>query len=425
MNLNHDSTQMVSEMVLACSPSAAGIVTVWDLSTGLELLHFHGCSSPRNAITTIGNDTSFFAASQVLEPFAISPPSICFWTWSSPQIHHRIFPSEQIGPLACTSNGVYLAGGGYSGQIYIWELPSGQLTRSWHAHKNTVRSLILSDDESLLVSSGDDGFVSVWPLIRILDIAEGLDGETQLPCLYSWAAHSFPVTGIASGIGGCNAVVVSCSLDCTLKIWSLGLGTHLRTLRLPCGINSIVVDPFEHALYAGGIDGRIYVAVLKVYFRGNDEISDEDGIIGSLFDHNGPITALSFRMDGTTLVSASEDCTICLWDTCTNCVVRMFNYSRGPVINILVLPLLPQVSSPSYYGLQFASHDSYVDIVNESLHNLTYPKDMPLIFLPKIERASIDVETQCHSIGIMERRIKELEAMKANLVVVNEDRRRA
>ncbi|GLJ22112.1 hypothetical protein SUGI_0414900 [Cryptomeria japonica] len=415
---------MASEILVASSTADSGNMTVWDLSTGLELMHFYSCASPRNAITSIGSDAHFIAASQMHKTFSITAAPICFWTWGNPQIHNRIFPLEQIGPLACTRNGVYLLGGGISGQIHIWELPTGRLIRSWHAHEKSVSCLIFNDDESLLVSGGDDGFLVVWPLIGILDIAESLDRDAQSLSLHTWSAHSLPVTGITSGIGGCNAIAVSCSLDCTVKIWSLGLGTHLRTLRLPCGINAVVVDPSEHALYAGGIDGRIYVAVLKVCFRGNNGISDENGIIGSLFDHSGTITSLSFSMDGATLVSASEDCTIRLWDTSANCVVRMFNHSMGPVSSILVLPLLPQISRSSYHGLQLGSHKSNVETTNESFSDSSYLKDMPRLFLPNAERAALGLEFQCHSIGMVKLQIKELETMKANLAVVNEDQQR-
>lgn len=293
-------------------------------------------------------------------------------------------------------------GGGASGQIYVWELATRQVVRSWHAHKKSVSCLILSDDDSLLVSGGDDGFLNVWPLIRILDIAEGLTREMQVLSLYSWAAHALSVTGLASGIGGCNAILVSCSLDCTVKMWSLGLGTHLRTLNMPTAINSVVVDPSEHALYAGGTDGRIYIAVLKLYSRRSIGIVNVDGIIGSLFDHSGPITALSFSGDGFSLISASEDCTIRLWDIRNYCLLRIFEHKRGPVSSILVFPLLEQALCSSNDGLMCKQ-----------------------LLSPEIGEITISVDSPCCSMGIIGRRIKEMETMKGNLVVVNEDRRRA
>lgn len=429
MQLYLNFKMLGNEMVVGCSPSDAGIITVWNISSASEIMHFHGCISASNSLATIGS--SFIAASQINNPChpetseSTSSAPICLWTWNTPHIHDKIYPPEKIGPLTCTTNGTYLMGGGISGQLHIWEMPTKQLIRSWRGHKKPVSCSILTDDESLLVSGGDDGFINVWPLIRILDVAEGSDGdrEMHLPFLYSWDAHSLPVTGLVCGVGGCNAILVSCSLDCTVKIWSLGLGSHLRTLGMPCAINCVVVDPSENALYAGGTDGNIYVGVLKVFSRLRDGIGDENGIIGSLFDHSGPITALGFSMDGVTLVSASEDCTIRLWDTCSNCVIRVLNHCRGPVSSILILPMLPQVSGTFNHGLQLPTQSIFKGV--GSFGDYNYSKDVSRLFLPKIGKTSIAVESECYSMGIMERRIKELEAMKSNLSIVNEDRQRA
>ncbi len=41
---------------------------------------------------------------------------------------------EPIVAVACSPDAVYCAGGGQSGTIYLWEVPSGRLLRSWPAH---------------------------------------------------------------------------------------------------------------------------------------------------------------------------------------------------------------------------------------------------------------------------------------------------
>ena len=46
----------------------------------------------------------------------------------------RSYAVEPIAAVACSPEGVYCAGGGLSGTIYVWEVPSGRLLRSWPAH---------------------------------------------------------------------------------------------------------------------------------------------------------------------------------------------------------------------------------------------------------------------------------------------------
>jgi pre-rRNA-processing protein IPI3 len=73
---------------------------------------------------------------------------------------------EPITPLASTGDGHFIVGGGASGRVYVWEVSTGRLLRSWPAHYKSVTCLVFSDDDSLLISGGDDGIVSVWPLVK-------------------------------------------------------------------------------------------------------------------------------------------------------------------------------------------------------------------------------------------------------------------
>ena len=43
--------------------------------------------------------------------------------------------------------------------------------------------------------------------------------------------------------------------------------------------------------------------------------------------HSGAITALTFSESG--LISASEDCTICMWDVVNQVIIRRFNHGKG------------------------------------------------------------------------------------------------
>lgn len=55
---------------------------------------------------------------------------------------------------------------------------------------------------------------------RVLDIAEEAHGETQITSMYGWSDHTLPVTGLLAGSGGPSAIIVSCSLDHTCKVFS-------------------------------------------------------------------------------------------------------------------------------------------------------------------------------------------------------------
>lgn len=47
------------------------------------------------------------------------------------------------------------------------------------------------------------------------------------------------------------------------QIWSLSRGKLLRDIVFPSVIEAIALDPGEHVFYAGGRDGKIYIAALN------------------------------------------------------------------------------------------------------------------------------------------------------------------
>lgn len=64
------------------------------------------------------------------------------------------------------------------------------------------------------------------------------------------------------GLGEGSAVLVTASLDRSIKLWSLATGKLLRSITLPAGATSVTMDAGEHVLLAGCADGSIYEASL-------------------------------------------------------------------------------------------------------------------------------------------------------------------
>lgn len=428
------------EVLVVASPIDAGI-TVWDLRTGAEIAHLKSCASPRHSLACVSRQ--FIAASQVPKPGSPAGGAIFFWVWNKAQPEFRSYPVEPIGPLACTSDGSYVVGGGVSGRIYIWEVSSGRLLRVWAAHYKAITCLVLSDDESLLISGADDGFVNVWPLLRVLDLPEdGAQGEMQVSSMYTWSGHTLGITGLFCGCGGSSAIIVSCSLDTLCKVWSLALGNLLRTIKFPAAINAVVVDPGEYSLYAGSNDGRIFVAPLNFGVPSTTSAT-MDGMISTLIGHSRSVTALAFSMDGVSLASASEDCSICLWDTVSCQTLRIFKHNKGPVSDLLVISrpaVLQQGLLVDSHGcimnrrvptLAAAPLSKYV-ATDATSQDLNICNKGPLVVLPSgssVDKTTLDRND--YSLKAMERQIKEFEqqgstaAMQLELERLRSDRRRA
>uniref|UniRef100_A0A0E0EAD1 Uncharacterized protein n=1 Tax=Oryza meridionalis TaxID=40149 RepID=A0A0E0EAD1_9ORYZ len=283
------------QLVLAVSSTDAG-VAAWDLRTGAEAIRHRTCASRPGALTVVAG--RFLAASQA--PAGNSAP-IHYYHWDKPQVAVKSFPVEPIRALIADPEGSYLIGGGISGDIFFWEVASGELLVQWHAHYRAV---------------------------RMLDEQSRLEAKTQH--IYSFNQHTLPVTDVACCHG---AIAVSSSEDRTCKIWSLSERRMLRSISFPAITDSVALDPRSHVFYAGGRDGKIYVTAMGIDVTSPS--SDDSTIIGALDDHSKAVTSLASSTDGLILISGSEDGNVRVWDTRTQQVIRKFKHSQ--VTNVLLV----------------------------------------------------------------------------------------
>lgn len=76
------------------------------------------------------------------------------------------------------------------------------------------------------------------------------------------------------------------------QIWSLYEGLLLRSITFPSIIDAIVMDLGEHVFYAGGRDGKIYIAALNAECNRNS--IHGMFIIGALYDHRSQYAVSQF-----------------------------------------------------------------------------------------------------------------------------------
>ncbi|KAF3442347.1 hypothetical protein FNV43_RR16263 [Rhamnella rubrinervis] len=313
------------EIVLASSPD--GPIIAYDASSGAVLTHFSDSRSPRRGLALAGK--TFIAASHISPTTGSGSIHLYNW-WSSTAFHNLPVP-EPVAPLAATSDGSFLFGGGLSGCVYALSLPSGDVLRSFPAHRKSVSCLSISDDGSLLISGSDDGSVVVVPIFQLVGSSEN-DQKVEDLILHKFTAHSDSVTAIVSGTSFCNSQIISCSLDCTCKFWSLLRGTHLRTIVFQCTILGIVLDTTESELYAAGSDGSVYkIGISKrPASRGHEVIAWQQ-------KHGGSVVSLAMVNEGRNLASASEDGRVWVWEVDGGKVVMELGIAMAASISDLVV----------------------------------------------------------------------------------------
>lgn len=187
-----------------------------------------------------------------------------------------------------------------------WKLMRYSL-KTFKGHTNGVTCLQIWDDTTLATGSYDN-------TIKIWDLETGEEVRT--------------LTGHTRGIRSLQMddhKLLSASLDGTVKFWNWRTGQCLRTLSSHS--DGVISVHFQGEMIASGsIDHSI-----RVY-------NFQTGTTFSLNHHDDWVNNVKVDMASRTLLSASDDCTIVLWDLDTREIIREFVGHVGHVQQVLPLP---------------------------------------------------------------------------------------
>jgi len=221
--------------------------------------------------------------------------------------------------------GRYVATAGYDSQLILWDaVKKTSLTRANHDH--LVNQCRFTNCGRYLVSSSSDYTARVWtvPDLRLVSVLNGHDDDVEMAVpspdgeQIATASRDHDVRIFARGGGlrhrlrGHTADVisvewiregrelVSSSDDGTVRRWSAESGAALQTVDLGGIESDTVVYADTGVLYVGNDTGEI--------------VPIRDGVRPAIHAHRSGIKRLVYHAATRTLLSASYDRTIRLWD---------------------------------------------------------------------------------------------------------------
>jgi len=265
--------------------------------------------------------------------FASNSTGNCSKLWNLPTGELIRTFSGHSGAVYCVAispNGKILASGSYDKQIKLWNLETGQEISTLKGHSGLIRSLAFSPDGETLVSGSGDHTIRLWNLKTKQEIR-------------TLTGHSNQVWSVAISPDG--ETIASGSWDQTIKLWSLKTRQEICTFTGHSeSVYSVAFSPDGPIIASGSGDNTIKLLHLKTRheistFRGHSDYVNSVAItpdgqilvsgsydnkiklwnlknghtIFTLRGHSSGVNSVCFSPDGNTLVSGSNDGSIKIW----------------------------------------------------------------------------------------------------------------
>nr|WP_290225862.1 serine/threonine-protein kinase [Trichocoleus desertorum] len=143
-------------------------------------------------------------------------------------------------------------------------------------------------------------------------------------CVGTLTGHSSWVMSLA--ISSRKQILVSGSLDDTLKIWNLQTGNLIRTLPGHLkAVNSVAISPDGQLLVSGSDDTTVKIWNLQT-----------GDLLHNLVGHSRDVNSVMITPNGLLLASGSEDRTVRLWKVRTGELLRTLSGTAGMVKSVAI-----------------------------------------------------------------------------------------
>ncbi|XP_029673873.1 WD repeat-containing protein 18-like [Formica exsecta] len=309
----------ITEVILTSDTTGESwSAAIWDPRNGSMLSVFKNASALGHRTLQLLSDSYILGASATKSRLYIWPLNS-----PSPLSNIHLTTTGKMNALTCTPNGSYIIAS-VDEKIFIWQTCNGRMLANLVRHYQTINCLAITKDGSFFASAGEDGYVFVWSLYKVLNANK----HDRLP-VYTFSHHTMPIKDMLFGFGGARARLYTVSLDAKCNIYELGSGDLLLSLIFDVPLTAITVNSRESEFFVGCTTGDIFQCNLHEPPR---EIvlhvkNEETAVFRA---HKSHVTALSVSVDCRTLLSGSTDGAVHIWDIVSRQVLRTIEH-KGPV----------------------------------------------------------------------------------------------
>lgn len=229
---------------------------------------------------------------------------------------------DLVQSLAFSPAGELLASGGFR-TVKLWRRPRDVRLKELAGIDAPGKSLARSADGKWLAVGQENGQVKVF------DLASGQVSKTL-------AGHAGPVTGVAFTKDG--AKLITGSADKTLRVWNVADGAEAAKIETPSPVTAVVLAADDQQITAANDDNVIRTWAMPQPPADGAAPAELPKPLKELKGHGGAITSLAVNPAAATqILSGSQDGTLRLWDVNGGNEIRQMGHG-GPVASVAIRP---------------------------------------------------------------------------------------
>lgn len=321
-----DSTEKMSSSswviigaVAAEDDLASGQISTWDLSTGTALPELAWKEvAVQDACLLPSRQNPFLPAYLASTALRTAALHIHWLAGGKDRPVARWYGHDQVGRLAGSACGRWLAGGSEKGGLVVWDLETGAMLASTpDAHLRRITSVKFTTNN--IITASEDGTVKVWSLDTLLS-----SPVTKPKFIFD--GHPSMVADLHVGLT--QGRLLSCSSDGTTLIHDLTDGLPLAKYRIPVGLTHCLMNATETCLFLAGQDGDVYLIQLDKPEEASVKLASPSG---------KPLKSMALSPDEACLVTADTAGLIVAWSVAGRTVQRQIQ-AAAPVHWLTVIP---------------------------------------------------------------------------------------
>jgi WD40 repeat protein len=255
----------------------------------------YGAGNILNLFQTLGTDISGYDLSGLtLRQVDLKTISLRDTNLQDAQIDSILFANalDECFSIAIDPQKQFLAAGGSSGEVTLWDFPDFSSHRVLTGHHHWVNKLTFSSDGQWLATASFDHTVRIWQV-------------ATAECVAVLTEHTGQVAAV--NFSRDSTRLVSAGHDGQILVWEATSWTCLQKIAIPnAAIGAVSFHPNGKRLVNGFVDGRICLCDLTT-----------GDLTYSVEHHVAPIWGLVFHPNGNKIFTGSHDQTIKVWDSQT------------------------------------------------------------------------------------------------------------